>query len=78
MNAQREVVYKRRRHAFLFESDWNDIANMFYDNLRINHAKTKQLTISKLWIWIDSLFLYHHQLPKVNSANCEMERTGKV
>jgi preprotein translocase subunit SecA len=30
MNAQREVVYKRRRHALFGEQSF-DIANMFYD-----------------------------------------------
>jgi preprotein translocase subunit SecA len=36
MNAQREVVYKRRRHA-LFGERKLDIANMLYDTCEINH-----------------------------------------
>lgn len=31
MNSQREVVYKRRRHALMGERIGNDIVNMFYD-----------------------------------------------
>src|SRR6056300_396734 len=31
MNSQREVIYKRRRHALFGERMQVDIANMFYD-----------------------------------------------
>jgi hypothetical protein len=57
MNAQREVVYKRRRHA-LFESDWNSI-NMFYDTCELIVDQNKVQIISKLRIRINSLFLYY-------------------
>jgi preprotein translocase subunit SecA len=35
MNAQREVVYKRRRHALFGERLKLDIANMLYDTCEI-------------------------------------------
>ncbi|WP_108823526.1 preprotein translocase subunit SecA [Dysgonomonas sp. Marseille-P4361] len=43
MNAQREVIYKRRRHALMGERIGIDIVNMFYDsavNLVEQHADT--------------------------------------
>jgi preprotein translocase subunit SecA len=42
MNAQREVVYKRRRHALFGERLKLDIANMLYDtcDLIVSHNKT--------------------------------------
>jgi hypothetical protein len=54
MNAQREVVYKRRRHACL-ESDWNRYCqHALY--LRINIQKSK-LIISKNF---DSELIRYH------------------
>jgi preprotein translocase subunit SecA len=51
MNAQREVIYKRRRHALFGERLKLDIANMLYDtceliqdNKRANDFKTLNLT----------------------------------
>jgi preprotein translocase subunit SecA len=41
MNAQREVVYKRRRHA-LFGAIEIDIANMLYDTCELSLEKTKR------------------------------------
>jgi preprotein translocase subunit SecA len=35
MNAQREVVYKRRRHALFGERLKLDIANMLYDTCEL-------------------------------------------
>lgn len=41
MNAQREVIYKRRRHALHGERLKNDIANMIYDTLENIVFETK-------------------------------------
>jgi preprotein translocase subunit SecA len=47
MNAQREVIYKRRRHALFGERLKLDIANMLYDTCELI-IHTKELMISKL------------------------------
>jgi preprotein translocase subunit SecA len=48
MNAQREVVYKRRRHALFGERLKLDIANMLYDTCELIVQIQRQLTILKL------------------------------
>jgi preprotein translocase subunit SecA len=48
MNAQREVIYKRRRHALFGERLKLDIANMLYDTCELIIQDTKELMISKL------------------------------
>jgi preprotein translocase subunit SecA len=48
MNAQREVVYKRRRHALFGERLKLDIANMLYDTCELIIQDTKEPMISKL------------------------------
>jgi preprotein translocase subunit SecA len=45
MNAQREVIYKRRRHALFGERLKLDIANMLYDTCEL--IDIKELMISK-------------------------------
>jgi preprotein translocase subunit SecA len=46
MNAQREVVYKRRRHALFGERLKLDIANMLYDTCELIVDQNKAI-ISK-------------------------------
>jgi preprotein translocase subunit SecA len=48
MNAQREVIYKRRRHALFGERLKLDIANMLYDTCELIIQDNKELMISKL------------------------------
>lgn len=51
MNSQREVIYKRRRHALFGERIQVDIANMMYDtveNLVANHQAQKDYEAFKL------------------------------
>jgi preprotein translocase subunit SecA len=40
MNAQREVIYKRRRHALFGERLKLDIANMLYDTCNYSRQKS--------------------------------------
>jgi preprotein translocase subunit SecA len=46
MNAQREVVYKRRRHALFGERLKLDIANMLYDTCELIIQNKSKLMIS--------------------------------
>lgn len=51
MNSQREVIYKRRRHALFGERLKLDISNMFYDlaeNVILNHQNDKNFEAFKL------------------------------
>ncbi|WP_413997656.1 preprotein translocase subunit SecA [Flavobacterium sp. W1B] len=80
MNAQREVVYKRRRHALFGERLKLDIANMLYDTCELIVQDTKGTTDFKTFEF--DLIRYFSITSPVTEADfarlTEIELTGKV
>lgn len=80
MNAQREVVYKRRRHALHGERLKVDIANMMYDTCELIVTTNKQSRDFKNFEF--ELIRYFSITSPVSEADferlSEMELTGKV
>jgi preprotein translocase subunit SecA len=61
MNAQREVVYKRRRHALFGERLKLDIANMLYDTCELIIEQNKAINDFKNFEFELMLFSPHLQ-----------------
>ena len=80
MNAQREVVYKRRRHALHGERLKLDIANMMYDTCEVIVAENKGRNDFKNFEF--ELIRYFSMTSPISEADfsklSEMELTGKV
>ncbi|QBZ98119.1 preprotein translocase subunit SecA [Flavobacterium sangjuense] len=80
MNAQREVVYKRRRHALFGERLKLDIANMMYDTCELIVSENKGRNDFKNFEF--ELIRYFSITSPVSAAEfeklSEMEITGKV
>jgi preprotein translocase subunit SecA len=80
MNAQREVVYKRRRHALFGERLKLDIANMLYDTCELIIQDTKRSNDFKNFEF--DLIRYFSITSPVTESDfmrlTEMELTGKV
>jgi preprotein translocase subunit SecA len=80
MNAQREVVYKRRRHALHGERLKVDIANMMYDTCEVIVDTNKQTRDFKNFEF--ELIRYFSVTSPVSESEfeklTEMELTGKV
>lgn len=80
MNAQREVVYKRRRHALHGERLKLDIANMMYDTCEVIVSENKAKNDFKNFEF--ELIRYFSITSPVSSAEfdkmSEMELTGKT
>jgi preprotein translocase subunit SecA len=80
MNAQREVVYKRRRHALHGERLKLDIANMMYDTCELIVSENKPSNNFKNFEF--ELIRYFSITSPVSSSEfekmSEMEITGKV
>jgi preprotein translocase subunit SecA len=80
MNAQREVVYKRRRHALFGERLKLDIANMMYDTSELIVSQNKQSNDFKNFEF--ELIRYFSITSPVEQSDFEklsdMEITGKV
>ena len=80
MNAQREVVYKRRRHALFGERLKLDIANMMYDTCEVIVGDNKARNDFKNFEF--ELIRYFSITSPVTQAEfeklSEMEITGKV
>ena len=80
MNAQREVVYKRRRHALHGERLKLDIANMMYDTCEVIVADNKVRNDFKNFEF--ELIRYFSMTSPVSESDfsklSEMELTGKV
>ena len=80
MNAQREVVYKRRRHALFGERLKLDIANMLYDTCELIVANNKLSNDFKNFEF--ELIRYFSITSPVSESDFtklnEMELTGKV
>ena len=80
MNAQREVVYKRRRHALFGERLKLDIANMMYDTCEIIISENKGKNDFKNFEF--ELIRYFSITSPISAAEfeklSEMEITGKV
>jgi preprotein translocase subunit SecA len=80
MNAQREVVYKRRRHALFGERLKLDIANMLYDTCELIVQNTKAVNDFKTFEF--DLIRYFSITSPVSEGEfakaTEMELTGKV
>ncbi len=80
MNAQREVVYKRRRHALHGERLKLDIANMMYDTCEVIVAENKAKSDYKNFEF--ELIRYFSITSPVTAAEfeklSEMEITGKA
>jgi len=80
MNAQREVVYKRRRHALFGERLKLDIANMLYDTCELFVQNTKATNDYKTFEF--DLIRYFSITSPVTEAEFtklnEIELTGKV
>ena len=80
MNAQREVVYKRRRHALFGERLKLDIANMLYDTCELIVQNTKATNDFKSFEF--DLIRYFSITSPVSESDfaktTEMELTGKV
>ena len=80
MNAQREVVYKRRRHALFGERLKLDIANMLYDTCELIIQNTKGANDFKTFEF--DLIRYFSITSPVSESEfakaTEMELTGKV
>ncbi|MBG6063440.1 preprotein translocase subunit SecA [Flavobacterium sp. CG_9.1] len=80
MNAQREVVYKRRRHALFGERLKLDIANMLYDTCELIIDQNKATNNFKNYEF--ELIRYFSITSPVNESEftklSEMELTGKV
>ncbi|SCX78516.1 preprotein translocase subunit SecA [Flavobacterium caeni] len=80
MNAQREVVYKRRRHALHGERLQLDIANMMYDTCELIVGNNKATNDYKNFEF--ELIRYFSMTAPVSQAEFEkaneMELTGKV
>jgi preprotein translocase subunit SecA len=80
MNAQREVVYKRRRHALFGERLKLDIANMLYDSCEVIIQNTKATNDFKSFEF--DLIRYFSITSRVSESEftkaTEMELTGKV
>ena len=52
MNAQREVIYKRRRNALHGDRIRTDIANMFFDLVEMNVDSTGEKKDLKVLSWV--------------------------
>jgi preprotein translocase subunit SecA len=79
MNAQREVVYKRRRHALFGERLKLDIANMLYDTCELIIQNTKATNDFKSFEFDLITSLSHSPCKRSEFAKAtEMELTGKV
>jgi preprotein translocase subunit SecA len=80
MNAQREVVYKRRRHALFGERLKLDIANMLYDTCELFVQNTKGTNDFKTFEF--DLIRYFSITSPVSETDfvksTEIELTGKV
>ncbi len=80
MNAQREVVYKRRRHALFGERLKLDIANMLYDTCELIIQETKPANDFKNFEF--DLIRYFSITSPVSEADflklTDIELTGKV
>ncbi len=80
MNAQREVVYKRRRHALFGERLKLDIANMLYDTCEVFVQNTKATNDFKTFEF--DLIRYFSITSPVSESDFvkmnEIELTGKV
>ena len=80
MNAQREVVYKRRRHALFGERLKLDIANMMYDTCELIISENKGRSDFKNFEF--ELIRYFSITSPISAAEfeklSEMEITGKV
>jgi len=80
MNAQREVVYKRRRHALHGERLKLDIANMMYDTCELIVSQTKGTNDFKNFEF--ELIRYFSITSPISTSEfdkmSEMEITGKV
>jgi preprotein translocase subunit SecA len=80
MNAQREVVYKRRRHALFGERLKLDIANMMYDTCELIISENKGRSDFKNFEF--ELIRYFSITSPINASEfeklSEMEITGKV
>src|SRR5690606_11309169 len=80
MNAQREVVYKRRRHALHGERLKVDIANMMYDTCELITSQNKAASDFKNFEF--ELIRYFSITSPVSESEFEktneMELTGKV
>ena len=80
MNAQREVVYKRRRHALFGERLKLDIANMLYDTCELIVQNTKAANDFKTFEF--DLIRYFSITSPISESDfaktTEMELTGKV
>ncbi|TDD77536.1 preprotein translocase subunit SecA [Flavobacterium caseinilyticum] len=80
MNAQREVVYKRRRHALFGERLKLDIANMLYDTCEVIIGENKATNNFKNFEF--ELIRYFSITSPVTESEftklSEMELTGKV
>jgi preprotein translocase subunit SecA len=80
MNAQREVVYKRRRHALHGERLKLDIANMMYDTCELIVSENKARSDFKNFEF--ELIRYFSMTSPVSESDfsklSEMELTGKV
>ena len=80
MNAQREVVYKRRRHALFGERLKLDIANMLYDTCELIIAENKGTNDFKNFEF--ELIRYFSITSPVSQAEfsklTEIELTGKI
>ncbi len=67
MNSQREVVYKRRRHALMGERIGIDIVNMFYD-AAVNLSEEYANNLDYEGLKIDLLRLFAIEVPFDESA----------
>jgi preprotein translocase subunit SecA len=80
MNAQREVIYKRRRHALHGERLKLDIANMMYDTCEVIVEENKMSNDFKNFEF--ELIRYFSITSPISESdfmkNSEMEITGKV
>ena len=80
MNAQREVIYKRRRHALFGERLKLDIANMLYDTCELIIGQNKAVSDFKNFEF--ELIRYFSITSPVTESEFaklnEMELTGKV
>lgn len=80
MNSQREVVYKRRRHALFGERLKLDIANMLYDTCELIVSQTKPINDFKNFEF--DLIRYFSITSPISEADfaklTDIEITGKI
>ncbi len=76
MNTQREVIYKKRRHALIGERVGTDIANMIYDNVE-NMVEQYQSENDFEGLEMD-MIRYLSMEPPFNSAELKSASTEKL